>query len=156
MRNCKCGNEIPLWSKIDNKRRNLRSRKQCLACLPFLSSPYSKNEEERQAISKERSRRKQRKHYDKVKDMEGEGPAGVRRRKYKEKLVNILGGKCMICGYNKCVAALCFHHRNPDEKEFSLSKREMMFSFDRLLTEVMKCDLLCHNCHTETHEGMHN
>lgn len=29
-----------------------------------------------------------------------------------------LGGKCQECGYNKNIAALEFHHINPDEKEF--------------------------------------
>lgn len=27
-----------------------------------------------------------------------------------------LGGKCQECGYNKNIAALEFHHINPDEK----------------------------------------
>ncbi len=34
----------------------------------------------------------------------------ARRKKLKEDAVNNLGGKCNICGYNKCLAALEFHH----------------------------------------------
>lgn len=28
------------------------------------------------------------------------------------------GGKCEHCGYNKNLAVLEFHHKNPEEKEF--------------------------------------
>ena len=35
----------------------------------------------------------------------------------KQKAVDYLGGCCKICGYNKCLAALDFHHKNPSEKE---------------------------------------
>jgi hypothetical protein len=35
-------------------------------------------------------------------------------------LVYIHGGKCALCGYNKCLSALEFHHINSDDKDFSL------------------------------------
>lgn len=41
-----------------------------------------------------------------------------RRRKFKVKSVAYKGGKCEICGYNKCIGALDFHHVNPEEKEY--------------------------------------
>jgi len=34
--------------------------------------------------------------------------------------IKILGGKCSICGYSKCIDALEFHHRVPAQKEFRL------------------------------------
>lgn len=34
-------------------------------------------------------------------------------RKIKEKLIEYKGGKCQICGYNKCTSALEFHHLDP-------------------------------------------
>jgi hypothetical protein len=34
-------------------------------------------------------------------------------RKTKEKLIEYKGGKCQICGYNKCTSALEFHHLDP-------------------------------------------
>lgn len=67
----------------------------------------------------------------------------------KEKLVEYKGGKCEICGYNKCLSALQFHHKNPEEKEFGLSKKT--YSFDKLKEEADKCILLCANCHAEIH-----
>ena len=34
--------------------------------------------------------------------------------------IKLLGGKCSICGYDRCVDALEFHHENPEIKEFKL------------------------------------
>ena len=42
----------------------------------------------------------------------------------KMQAIKLLGGKCSICGYNKCVDALQFHHENPKEKEFKLEKQK--------------------------------
>ena len=42
------------------------------------------------------------------------------RRRLKKKLVEYKGGKCEICGYDKCIAALDFHHLNPNEKDYSI------------------------------------
>ena len=71
------------------------------------------------------------------------------RVKAKSKLVEYKGGKCEKCGYNKCVDALDFHHRNPDEKDFSIGGKS--WSFERLKNEVDKCILVCANCHREIH-----
>lgn len=56
-----------------------------------------------------------------------------------------------MCGYDKCLEALVFHHRNPKTKEFGLSKYP--FGWDRLRGELDKCDLLCARCHIEVHTG---
>jgi len=70
--------------------------------------------------------------------------------KRKEQLVNILGGKCSVCGYNKSTVALSFHHRHPSEKKFDISHNgNMMKPWDELIEEVKKCQLLCLNCHAE-------
>lgn len=73
------------------------------------------------------------------------------RRRTKEKLVEYKGGKCIKCGYNKCVDALEFHHKNPNEKEFGISTKGITRSFEKLKVEVDKCDLVCANCHKEIH-----
>lgn len=72
------------------------------------------------------------------------------RRKLKAQLVEYKGGKCEICGYDKCISALEFHHPNPDEKEFQISNCNIK-SFERLKKEVDKCILVCSNCHKELH-----
>lgn len=62
------------------------------------------------------------------------------------------GGKCNLCGYNKSIWALEFHHRDPKEKEFTISGGTK--SFEKLKKELDKCDLLCSNCHSEEHERL--
>jgi len=75
----------------------------------------------------------------------------IRRRKTKEILVDFLGGKCEFCGYNKSIKALEFHHKNPSEKEFNISKKGCTISIKKLKKEAKKCLLLCANCHREQH-----
>lgn len=74
-----------------------------------------------------------------------------KRHRIKEKLVEYKGGKCEICGYNKCLNALDFHHRNPEEKEFALNTANYNKSLDILKKEVDKCILVCATCHREIH-----
>jgi len=71
------------------------------------------------------------------------------RRKTKIRLADILGGACKKCGYSRCVAALEFHHP-AGEKEFSLSSSKMC-NWNKMKAEALKCELLCANCHRETH-----
>ena len=76
-----------------------------------------------------------------------------RRKKIKEMAIEYKGGKCCICGYNKCNSALDFHHTNGD-KQFGLSVRGLTRSWDKTKTELDKCILVCANCHREIHEGI--
>ena len=71
------------------------------------------------------------------------------RKRTKLKLIEYKGGKCEICGYNKCIAALEFHHLDPNEKDFTISGSSK--SFEHLKEEVDKCILVCANCHRELH-----
>jgi hypothetical protein len=71
------------------------------------------------------------------------------RRKKKEKLVDLFGGKCKRCGYKKYVGALDFHHLDPPQKSFSLSVKGLCYSWKIILNEANKCILLCKNCHAE-------
>ena len=70
----------------------------------------------------------------------------------KKELVDYKGGKCIHCGYNRCINNLLFHHRDPSEKEFQISGST--YSIERLKKEVDKCDLVCCNCHGEVHAGL--
>lgn len=72
------------------------------------------------------------------------------RKRKKVELVEYKGGKCEICGYNKSYNVLQFHHINPDEKDFTISRKS--YSLERLKKEVDKCILVCANCHIEIHE----
>jgi hypothetical protein len=63
-----------------------------------------------------------------------------------------LGGCCKMCGYNKNWSALEFHHRNPEDKVMQLSLERLgHVAENKILVEVVKCDLLCANCHREFH-----
>jgi hypothetical protein len=76
-----------------------------------------------------------------------------RRKKVKRLLVEYKGGKCERCSYDRCVEALDFHHRDPNEKDFSISKDGHTLALEKLKQEVDKCDLVCANCHREIHAG---
>lgn len=71
----------------------------------------------------------------------------------KKQAVKLLGGKCSICGYNKCIDALEFHHKNPNEKEFKIGSGNTM-SWKEYKNEVSKCMLVCSNCHKEIHSKL--
>lgn len=77
-----------------------------------------------------------------------------RRQNVKLMAVEYKGGCCVICSYNKCVKALDFHHLNPKEKDFSISKRGHTRSWNRIKIELDKCILVCSNCHSEIHEEL--
>ena len=74
-----------------------------------------------------------------------------KRKRKKEELVKYKGGKCEICGYDKCIDALEFHHPDPNKKEFSLSDSTVWRSLDEMKKEADKCILVCANCHREIH-----
>jgi len=72
-----------------------------------------------------------------------------RRRNYKKKLVKLKGGKCQICGYSKCMAALEFHHLSK-QKEAKISYIYNR-GWKRILQEIKNTILVCSNCHKEIH-----
>ena len=77
----------------------------------------------------------------------------ARRKAVKKMLVNKKGGKCEICGYNKSLRALQFHHIDSKEKDFVLS--HLTINKNNIIkskNEIEKCQLLCANCHAELHE----
>ena len=74
------------------------------------------------------------------------------RKAMKRQAVKIKGGKCERCGYNRCLSALQFHHKDPTQKDFSISKSGHCHSWQQVLNEIEKCELLCANCHAEEHE----
>lgn len=77
-----------------------------------------------------------------------------RRKKLKDMAIEYGGGKCLVCGYNKCKRALVFHHKDPSQKDFGLSARVLTRSWDKTKIELDKCVLVCSNCHMEIHEGL--
>lgn len=59
------------------------------------------------------------------------------------------GGKCALCGSSE---NLEFHHRDPENKEFDVSRiwNKPGSVFEQ---ELEKCDLLCEVCHKKQHSA---
>lgn len=65
----------------------------------------------------------------------------------KQKYINMLGGKCSICGSDE---NLQFHHKDRNTKKFSIGKL-MNYSEHMVLKELEKCILICKKCHIKQH-----
>lgn len=75
------------------------------------------------------------------------------RQQAKLRLIAEMGGACVLCGYDRSVGALHFHHRDPATKRFTIGKA-MGISMAALREEAAKCVLLCANCHVEVEAGV--
>lgn len=76
------------------------------------------------------------------------------RQKRKHNLIQLMGGKCCLCGYNKTEQALEFHHINPENKKFQISSGNC-HNIQEDISEVEKCILVCANCHREIHANLY-
>ena len=80
-----------------------------------------------------------------------------RQREFKKKCVEYKGGRCVVCGYEKYLGSLDFHHIDPSQKDFNLSNmRQTSFIKNQyaIQKELDKCILVCKNCHCEIHNGL--
>lgn len=75
------------------------------------------------------------------------------RRRVKRRLIAEAGGRCVLCGYDRCPAAMQFHHLDPDRKSFALSREGVTRSLEEARTEAAKYVLHCANCHAEVEAG---
>lgn len=74
------------------------------------------------------------------------------RKATKKRMATSFGSCCGLCGYNKCIEALEFHHIDNLTKSFSLSSViARPKKWDDIIIELRKCVLLCANCHREVH-----
>ena len=75
-----------------------------------------------------------------------------RERLRKLELIALKGGACSRCGYDRNYAALAFHHKVRETKSFELDLRSLSNrTWEKVLAEVAKCELVCNNCHAEIH-----
>ena len=81
------------------------------------------------------------------------GAVHRRRRDVKRILVEEAGGACVLCGYDRSLAGLHFHHVDPSAKSFALSRQGVTRSLASARAEAAKCVLLCSNCHAEVEAG---
>lgn len=158
-----CGSRLPNRVLIDGKVKNICNRKYCLDCSPFgkhntrkLDSKYqttifgdkilcAKCNELKPLCNNSKGRFcgnccKKRASDKRV----------IKERELKKYLVDIKGGKCCLCGYNKNKWALEFHHIDPNIKSFAFSEKRVYS--DKLFSELEKCICVCVNCHRKQHE----
>ncbi len=164
MPNCmKCKNKFPNILEIDGKKRNLKNRKFCIECSPF-NKHNTKNllhyDSDSKRVTKQCSMCKELKNIDEYYLYDKHSAyckkcynikTRIRQSSFKEKCVDYKGGSCISCGYKKCTAALEFHHRVPETKKFSIVHAWTKGFKQEVIEELDKCDLLCANCHRETH-----
>lgn len=77
-----------------------------------------------------------------------------RMRESKKFAIKYKGGQCRLCGYNRSVRALHFHHRDPSQKD-PLWRSFRSFTQERICSMLDACELVCANCHSEIHDGFH-
>jgi len=74
-----------------------------------------------------------------------------KRYSLKRELIDMKGGKCIACGYDRYIGALDFHHLNENEKIYNVGTLISGGSRLKAIVEIQKCILLCSNCHRELH-----
>jgi hypothetical protein len=63
---------------------------------------------------------------------------------------------CCDCGNKFPYYVLDFDHRDPNEKSYQPAKLSETGSWEKMLAEIAKCDVVCANCHRErTHQKGH-
>jgi hypothetical protein len=168
----KCGNEFPNWAVVDGKKWNLRSRQFCLTCSP-IGTHNTRDLTEGDYGTKLIDGVK----YKRCRECENVKPftdfysksewgrrysvcglcnrtqSKERRDSCKKWCVEYKGGKCKICGYDKCMRSLDFHHLDSSQKDYGISS-SWKKTKEELMKELDKCVLVCRNCHGEIHEGI--
>jgi hypothetical protein len=76
-----------------------------------------------------------------------------RKQKVRRILVEEAGGRCAVCGYDRCIINMHFHHVDPATKELCMTA-ETGRSLGAFRQEAKKCVLVCANCHGEIEAGL--
>ena len=137
----KCQSRFPNRVKFGCQTKNVSRRKYCFKCSPFgvhntrqLHMSPSKRRAREWSVSWQRKARLDR----------------------KRELVNLKGGGCRICGYDRVMRALHFHHVDPNSKSFELSQSTLgNMSWARIVAEAAKTVCLCVLHHVEVEAGLH-
>ena len=79
----------------------------------------------------------------------------LRRYKNKIRAIDLLGGKCVRCGFDKHPAALEFHHKDSSTKRFEIGG-VWNKAWKSIEEEIMKCEILCSNCHRIEHSSRYD
>lgn len=160
-----CG-KCHLYKSINQfNKTGKRLSSKCKSCINEYSKEYRQRPDIKQKISKyhkeykkDKIKRdiinKRQREYNKTEKYKSQKNSNRRiwSKTQKYKAILYKGGKCIICGYNKCQAALDFHHTDPLIKE---GVKDYV-KFEQNKKELDKCVLVCCRCHREIHAGLIN
>ena len=159
-----CNKPFKIHVLLEGKLRNLSTRKFCLECSPF-KAHHTRHPNHQTLPAEKLCRRctqtKKRDEFYTRRDGKALSPYCIkcssnetrdRQRRLKLLAVAYKGGECEICGYDRCVAAMDFHHVDPKEKDFNISKMKSNLT-QAIKDELDKCILLCSRCHREVEDG---
>lgn len=141
---------------VEGIPRTLSSRKHCLVCSPFgkHNTKVSLGEADGCCISRDCTVCGKR-----FVPSRSRGDRATRcntcvvhkyRESVKAKAIAYKGGCCVSCGYDKCSAALQFHHLDSKLKDFTIGGNHTR-TWGKIQAELDKCILICANCHAEIH-----
>lgn len=158
----KCNCCFPNHVKINDKPANLQNRKFCLLCSPYKHhntrdiTKYIFSETEKfcpkcNTTKPIESFYKTNKKYQSYCKSCNHNHTVERQKKFKQQCIDYKGGKCQKCNYNKCFAALEFHHLDPTKKDFTIGHLKNHSFKNSIKEELDKCILVCANCHREIH-----
>jgi hypothetical protein len=155
----KCLNPIPRSIVYNGVEKYLYNRKLCIYCSPYKAQTNPKTQvihldcNSFKCILCDRIFIKDRKAGHRGDKCNG-CLSGEEKRRKKQKCVNYKGGKCQICGYNKTIKALAFHHIDPKNKSYNIGNTGL--GYESMKSELDKCICVCHNCHAEIEAGLIN
>ena len=159
MPSCKlCSEFFSLRVTIDGKERLLAKRKYCLKCSPF-GQHNTKQLHAPTDLSPERECESCKRVFPWARAAGHRGNLcntcvqRKRRALFSALIDEQMGLECWICCYSHSKAAMHLHHVDPAAKSFAVGGAESR-SFEKVKAELLKCALLCSNCHAEVHEGI--
>lgn len=146
----KCGALVPKRVIINGKVRNCQKRTFCFDCSPF----GQHNTKDLTISLSDKVCKDCGKHHKQNGSRCPTCNHNHRQKVVNDKVKELVGSSCWICGYNRCWRALDFHHVDPSTKLFGITSRECMLKWTRIINEIKKCILTCSNCHREIHDGL--
>jgi hypothetical protein len=76
-----------------------------------------------------------------------------KRRANRTAVIEMMGGRCEVCGFYGDACCYDLHHIDPSTKSFKFALMRFSHLAPNLMAEVAKCALLCCVCHREHHAG---
>lgn len=132
MKCCCCNLEKPEYDFSFKNKKERKFNSRCKSCQSEYCKTHYLNNKEKHILSSCRSKK------------------AIRSKNQKLKLEYLSGKSCAECG-NTDQRVFEFHHRNPLEKENTVSVLLNFKSWDKVIKEIEKCDILCANCHRIKH-----